>query len=75
MSDISVAEQEELAEHKELQLAAKTLMENSNFKKVILKGYIEEKALNTGTSFTNSNEDVDTLKAVSHLMTYLAGFN
>jgi len=49
----------------------KWLMNNEQFKRAILNGYINDTALNVGVSFTGSDMQVDQLKGVSHLTEYL----
>ena len=61
-------------EYKALTLAGTELMKNHNFKKVILDGYINYVALETGKSFSGTDSEVDALKAVTHLQNYLNSF-
>ncbi len=51
--------------------AIQRLYENKDFCKVIQELYIDEQAMRLGKSFEGSMEQLDTLKAVSHLSTWL----
>jgi len=51
--------------------AMKKLIATPEFRQLILEDYIEHQAVDTGTAFTGSVDDVDTLKAISHLNQYI----
>lgn len=51
--------------------AVSRLYENKDFQKVIEELYIDEQALTIGRSFEGSEDQLDTLKAVSHLRSWL----
>ena len=61
----------EEAEYGELMNAATELVRSENFIKVITKGYIDYVALETGKTFSGSDSEIDSLKAVTHLQNYL----
>ncbi len=65
---------DEEIEYKALTLAATELMKNVNFKTVILDGYIDYVALETGKTFSGTDSEIDSLKAVTHLQNYLNSF-
>jgi len=49
----------------------KELIADSRFKALIMEDYIQDNALGVGTDFSASEEDMDTLKAISHLNRYM----
>ena len=51
--------------------AMKKLIATPEFKQLILEDYIEFQAIDTGTAFTGSADDIDTLKSISHLSQYI----
>jgi hypothetical protein len=55
----------------ELGRKVERLLQNKDFIDVISVSYIEGKAMAIGTSFDGSIDQLDTLKAVSHLNSYL----
>jgi len=63
-------------DYKELQLLAVELHKSRAFQKVIVDLYLKKTALSIGSTFTGSSDDIDALKAVTHLnnfMTSLTG--
>ena len=63
-------------EYKELQQLATELLKNNAFQKVIVDLYVKKTAIGIGSTFTGSADDIDALKAVTHLnnfMTSLTG--
>ncbi len=51
--------------------AVKRLYDNKDFQKVILEGYIESQVISLGTNFDGLDEELDMLKAITHLKRYL----
>ena len=49
----------------------KKLMATHEFKVLIMEEYIRDTSIDVGTSFDGSAEDVDTLKAISHLSSFM----
>ncbi len=47
------------------------LADNKDFQDVILESYINGQALTLGTDFDGLDDEVDTLKAISHLKRWL----
>ncbi len=55
----------------ELAKAMKELLDNKNFQKVIIDGYINKVALDIGTSFTGDKSDIEVLSAITHLTNHI----
>lgn len=51
--------------------AVRDLMNDMRFKQVILENYIEETTRAIGSDFDNTPEQIDALKAVTHLKRWL----
>ncbi len=51
--------------------AMKKLIATPEFRQLILEDYIENQAVDTGTAFTGSVDDIDTLKSISNLNQYI----
>ena len=47
------------------------LMNNPEFRELILEDYVRDTALDVGTTFDGSDAEVDSLKAVSHFNMYV----
>ena len=69
--ELEDAERRELEYQKRLSDDIKVLMNNEAFQRVILESYIRDTSIRVGSSFSGSNEDIETLKAISHLKAYL----
>ena len=69
--DIEDAERKELEYQKRLSDDIKVLMNNEAFQRVILESYIRDTAFRVGSMFSGSDEDIESLKAISHLKRYL----
>jgi hypothetical protein len=70
-SKLTDAEREQLNYELKLSNDIKDLMENETFKRVIMDLYINDTALVIGSSFTGSESDMEALKAVTHLRSFL----
>ena len=55
----------------ELARDTKELMDTDLFKRVIIEAYMRDMAQSIALSFDGGEEDIDTLKAISHLNTWL----
>ncbi len=51
--------------------ATQRLIDNKDFQKVILDGFMDDMALEIGKSFYGSSEQIDTLKSITLLSNYL----
>jgi hypothetical protein len=73
MDDIEMeeAERRELEYQKRLSDDIKILMNNESFQRAILEGYIRDTSVSVGSSFSGSESEIESLKAISHLKAYL----
>jgi len=69
--ELSEVEREEFDREVQLSNDIKMLMADETFRRVILDGYINDNALSIGSAFVGSVEQVEGLKAISHLKRYL----
>jgi len=49
------------------------LLDNAEFRELILEDYIRDTALEVGTTFEGSESEIDALKSVSHFSMYMQG--
>ncbi len=54
-------------------LKMKKLLANPEFRELILEEYIQNQALDVGTAFDGDEADIDTLKAISSLNSFIQG--
>ena len=64
-------EEQELLQQEQNKDDLDFLMDNPQFRRAILDGYIRKTCIDVGGSFGNSDSEVDALKAVSHLRLHL----
>ncbi len=73
MNNLTDAELEaqELANQIQMRDDIAYLLDNPQFQRAILKGYIDDTALVVGSTFSNDDSEINSLKAISHLKMFI----
>ena len=68
---MTASQHEELQRKVDFARTVEELMNDVRFKEVIVEGYIESTAEKIGSNFDGSEDQIDTLKAITHLKQWL----
>jgi len=61
----------ELSQKEDFEKKIKLLLQDRLFQEVIINGYINDTAVTVGSNFSGTDDEISTLKAISHLKTFL----
>ena len=73
-SELSVEELEQLRKERQMKRDIDFLMNNDEFKRVILDGFIVRQSIAIGSTFTGSEDQERVLFAITYLSQYLGNF-
>ena len=73
-SELSVEELEQLRKERQMKRDIDFLMNNDEFKRVVLDGFIVRQSIAIGSTFTGNEDQKKALFAITYLSQYLGNF-